>query len=284
MTTPKKFIFVLMPFEDSFTDIYSFGIKQTCIDLNAYCERVDEQIFTERILDRIYNQISKADLVIADMTSRNANVFYEVGYAHGIGKHVILLTQNSDDIPFDLKHFPHIIYNGKIKDLNTQLKNKLEHFLNSDDSQKMQNFDFGLEFIIDGQKIEEGKEIVINSGLLSTWGFSYDIKMEIFNSSNKRFDSKFKFSFEVDKQYEKLFDGLEIIKPNEDKRIFISENIKEIYPQSYKSTAFNINRMVNNDQDEISINLKLKIFTQFEVREINFKLKLMPREGQSLWT
>ena len=282
MTTPKKFVFVLMPFEDNFTDIYNYGIKQTCVNVNAYCERVDEQIFTERILDRIYNQIAKADIIIADMTSRNANVFYEVGYAHGIGKHVILLTQNSDDIPFDLKHFPHIIYSGKIKELSSQLKNKLEHFLNTENGEKIQNFDFGLEFLIDGQKIEKDSEIVLNSKLLDAWGSYYDIKLEIFNSSNKSFESKFKFSFEVDGEYEKLFSGFELIKPSAEKRLFISENVKGIYPQSFKSITFHINRLVENDEEQ-KINLKLKVFTQFEVRDINFTLKLMPKEKRTQW-
>lgn len=108
-TTPKPFCFVLMPFSEAFDDVYRLGIKDACASAGAYCERVDEQIFHERILDRVYNQIAKADLVIADMTNRNANVFYEVGYAHALGKLTILLTQNADDIPFDLKHFPHII-------------------------------------------------------------------------------------------------------------------------------------------------------------------------------
>lgn len=89
-----------MPFDGDFDDIYKLGIKQSCIDAGAYCERVDEQIFNESILDRIYNQISKANIVIADMTNRNPNVFYEVGYAHALGKTTILLTKNSDDIPF----------------------------------------------------------------------------------------------------------------------------------------------------------------------------------------
>src|ERR1035438_2210812 len=113
---PKKFVFVLMPFNKDFDDIYLYGIKQSCNDIQVYCERVDEQIFTESILDRVLNQISKADILIADMTDRNPNVFYEVGYAHGIGKKVILLTKNENDIPFDFKHFPHIIYKNKISE------------------------------------------------------------------------------------------------------------------------------------------------------------------------
>ena len=106
-----------MPFEKEFDDVYQLGIKEACKEAGAYCERVDEQLFHESILERIYNQISKADVVIADMTGRNPNVFYEAGYAHALGKKVILVTQNSEDIPFDLKHYPHIIYQGRITDI-----------------------------------------------------------------------------------------------------------------------------------------------------------------------
>ena len=57
-TKPKPFCFVLMPFAESFDDTYELGIKAACKDAGAYCERVDEQIFNERILDRVYNQMS----------------------------------------------------------------------------------------------------------------------------------------------------------------------------------------------------------------------------------
>ena len=120
-TQPKPFVFVLMPFDRSFDDIYQLGIKAACHEVGAYSERVDEQQYDGSILERVYNQISKADLLIADMTGRNPNVFYEVGYAHALGKRVILLTQRSEDIPFDLKHFPHIIYGGSITGLKDQL-------------------------------------------------------------------------------------------------------------------------------------------------------------------
>jgi hypothetical protein len=83
---PKPFVFVLIPFEPSFNDIYKFGIKGAADDVGAYAERLDEQIFQEGMLDRIFNQISKADVIVADMTGRNPNVFYEVEYAHALGK------------------------------------------------------------------------------------------------------------------------------------------------------------------------------------------------------
>lgn len=115
------FAFVLMPFAPEFDDIYKLGIKQTALELEVDAERVDEQIFTEGILERIYRQIQAADFVIADMTGQNPNVFYEVGYAHAKDKLCILLTKDTRDIPFDLKHHRHIVYGNSISKLREQL-------------------------------------------------------------------------------------------------------------------------------------------------------------------
>lgn len=125
---PKPFVFVLMPFASEFDDIYRYGIKEACEKAGTYAERVDEQMFQGSILDRIYNQIAKADIIIADMTGRNPNVFYETGYAHALGKPVILLTQNTDDIPFDLKHHHHIVYGSRIGYLAEQLEPRVRFF------------------------------------------------------------------------------------------------------------------------------------------------------------
>lgn len=81
------------------------------------------------MLDRIFNQIAKADFIIADMSKRNPNVFYEVGYAHALDKPVILITDNADDIPFDLKHRPHIIYDrNNLTGLRENLAVKVKHY------------------------------------------------------------------------------------------------------------------------------------------------------------
>lgn len=114
-----------MPFDPSFKDLYELGIKSACSDAGAYCERVDEQIYDESILQRVYNQIAKADLIVAEMTGRNPNVFYEVGYAHALGKRVILLTEKVEDIPFDLQHYPHIVHGKRIVDLKPELSKRV---------------------------------------------------------------------------------------------------------------------------------------------------------------
>lgn len=118
-----------MPFEASFNDVYQLGIKPAAENAGAYCDRIDEQTFAESILARIYKQIAKADLMVADMTGRNPNVFYEVGYAHALGRTVILLTKNTEDIPFDLKHYPHIVYRGSIAGLKEDLHKRTAHHL-----------------------------------------------------------------------------------------------------------------------------------------------------------
>ncbi|HEV7242720.1 MAG TPA: toll/interleukin-1 receptor domain-containing protein [Thermoanaerobaculia bacterium] len=127
--SPKLFAFVLMPFSPRSDIFYREVIKPTCEAAGLRCERIDEQIFQGSILERIYDQIDAADLVIADLTAKNPNVFYEVGYAHAQKKPALLLTENADDIPFDLKHYQHIVYNvdwpGGVAALQSDLLKRL---------------------------------------------------------------------------------------------------------------------------------------------------------------
>jgi nucleoside 2-deoxyribosyltransferase len=129
MTNPTNppFVFVIMQFNEAWSDHYGLGIKPACEAAGASCARVDEQIFLESILDRIYSQIARADVIVAELTDRNPNVFYETGYAHGLGKPVILLTESADDIPFDLRHYPHVVHGGSIR----TMKERLEQYLRS---------------------------------------------------------------------------------------------------------------------------------------------------------
>jgi nucleoside 2-deoxyribosyltransferase len=120
------FTFVLMPFSSEFDDIYKLGIKEAAKECNVKAERLDEQLFGEGMLDRIYRQIDVADFIIADLSDRNANVFYELGYAHAKDKTCILLTKDASDIPFDLKHKRHIVYGESITYLKKEISKNIE--------------------------------------------------------------------------------------------------------------------------------------------------------------
>jgi nucleoside 2-deoxyribosyltransferase len=122
----KPFAFVLMPFSNEFDDIYKFGIQAAAVECEVVAERVDEQIYSETMLERIYRQIDAADFIIADLTGKNPNVFYEIGYAHAKGKPCTLLTQRADDIPFDLKHHRCLVYDGKIQKLKDLLNTEIQ--------------------------------------------------------------------------------------------------------------------------------------------------------------
>jgi hypothetical protein len=115
-----------MPFDSAFDDIYKLGIKDTAKKIGVNAERLDEQMFREGMVDRIYRQIDAADIIIADLSTRNPNVFYELGYAHAKNKLCILLTNTITDIPFDLKHRRHIVYGPSILTLQTELTKNLE--------------------------------------------------------------------------------------------------------------------------------------------------------------
>ncbi len=140
MDNPKLFAFVLMPFDKAFEDIYRLGIKGAADQFDGLvAERVDDQIFREGILERIYRQIDLADIIIADMSGQNPNVFYEVGYAHAKQKLCILLTADADDIPFDLKHRRHIIYDKSIVTLRRELVRELSWARAELDKQRQSN-------------------------------------------------------------------------------------------------------------------------------------------------
>jgi hypothetical protein len=89
-------------------------------------ERVDKQSFHRHgITEKIVQQIEDADILIADMSSNNPNVLYEVGLAHAKDKLCVLLTSNPKAIPFDLKNKRHIVFRGA-KDLKEKLRKDLK--------------------------------------------------------------------------------------------------------------------------------------------------------------
>jgi hypothetical protein len=183
-TKPKPFVFVLMPFSAEFNNIYELGIKPACKEAGAYCERVDEQIFEENIVERVYNQIAKADIIVSEMTGKNPNVFYETGYAHALNKRVILLTAKAEDIPFDLKHYPHIVHNGQIKDLKRELKKRVKWSVDNPEN-SLSNVDLNLEFFINGIQLVNNPKIISPRNSRPTIANTF-LNLNIHNLSTKK--------------------------------------------------------------------------------------------------
>lgn len=111
----NNFVFVLMPFTEDWSDyIWKEEIKPIVQGIDGYhliCKRADD-LYGRDVMQDIYESILTASIIIADITNRNANVFYELGIAHSLGKEVIILAQGSEHIPFDLNRFRHCIYSN----------------------------------------------------------------------------------------------------------------------------------------------------------------------------
>jgi len=90
--------------------VYAVLIRPALESAGYLVGRADSELNQVAIMRDVVAGIERADLVVADMTGRNPNVFYELGLAHGLRKPVVLLAQSAADIPFDLGAYRTVIY------------------------------------------------------------------------------------------------------------------------------------------------------------------------------
>jgi flagellar motility protein MotE (MotC chaperone) len=107
---PHLKAFVLMPFDSEFDKIFNELIKPALEEPGYDVNRADSIFNQQNILKDIVRGIAEADLVVADLTSLNPNVFYELGIAHAMHKPTVPLTQSIEEVPFDLRSYRIIRY------------------------------------------------------------------------------------------------------------------------------------------------------------------------------
>lgn len=98
----ENLCFVLMPFKPPFDQLYREQIKPGIEASGLKCVRADDIFSPTPILEDIWTYILKSKVVIADVTGKNPNVFYEIGIAHTVGRPVIIITKDKGDVPFDI--------------------------------------------------------------------------------------------------------------------------------------------------------------------------------------
>ena len=141
----KSLVFVCMPFgkkrddcenkDIDFDQLYEYAIKpaieEDIKDFDLKAVRMDKEIFAGGIMDKIKENIEKAHFVVAVLSSKNLNVYYELGLAMGLRKNVIMVTHCIDDvIPSDLKPLRMVTYQSDAqlrKKLAEEIKYRLEH-------------------------------------------------------------------------------------------------------------------------------------------------------------
>src|SRR5579862_2801205 len=131
-TRVRKYLdscFVMMPFglwfDIYYQDIYTPAIKEAGFEP----VRADELFTTGSVVEQIWEQIQKAKVLLADLSGKNANVFYELGLAHAAKKPVVFTSSVVEDVPFDLRHLRVIIYEIREPNWSDKLKKNISDYL-----------------------------------------------------------------------------------------------------------------------------------------------------------
>ena len=122
--------FVLMEFQPPYTDIYDHLIKPTVEGEGVRCLKSDDIFSTSSVIEDIWANINKAALIIAEISSNNPNVMYELGICHTVGKNVMMITQYPDKIPFNFRHMRCYPYKNDIPgsdELKRNIKSVIKH-------------------------------------------------------------------------------------------------------------------------------------------------------------
>jgi hypothetical protein len=121
--------FVMMPFgqwmDTYYREIFVPAIKEAGLEP----VRADELFSTGSVIEQIWEQISRAKVLLADLTGKNANVFYELGLSHAANKPVVFTTGQLEDVPFDLRHLRVAVYDVRDPAWGDKLRVSLAAYL-----------------------------------------------------------------------------------------------------------------------------------------------------------
>ena len=109
---------VMMPFQPAFNDVFT-SVSTACNQLGLRCLNANQVWEESEIIQDIFSLLYRSKIVVCDFSGRNSNVFYEAGVAHTLGRAVIPIVQDVNDIPFDLRHHRHVIYTNDAQGLTS---------------------------------------------------------------------------------------------------------------------------------------------------------------------
>jgi hypothetical protein len=111
-TRPR--LFVAMQFSEPFDTLYNEVIEPKGKEAGFDVFRIDDIRRPGIIFQDIQQELAEATAVLAEISSANNNVFYELGYAHALNKPTILLARRGEDLPFDIRSYRVIFYDDTI--------------------------------------------------------------------------------------------------------------------------------------------------------------------------
>jgi hypothetical protein len=124
--------FVIMQFTEPFNSFFRHVIQPVAKAVGLEAFRASDVYKPGIILEDILHDILESEVIIAEITSGNPNVFYELGYAHALRKKTILLADRvvTAELPFDIRGYRVIFYENTIKGKPEVEKELEEHLRN----------------------------------------------------------------------------------------------------------------------------------------------------------
>jgi hypothetical protein len=118
--------FVAMSFDSSLVSVYSNAIEPAIRASGYIAYRIDREKHVERIDVKVMAEIRESRFLVADVTQQKAGVYYEAGFAQGLGLPVIWCVREDDlkNIHFDTKQYNHIVWKDE-----AHLRAELESFV-----------------------------------------------------------------------------------------------------------------------------------------------------------
>jgi len=232
--------FVIMPFGSFFDSYYNDIYKKAIENVGLISKRADDLYRSSTIVQDIWNYTKEAKLILADLTGKNPNVFYELGLAHALAKPAILITNTIEDVPFDLRALRVLTFDKNHPNWGNILQKKIESSLKETLESPISSV---LPTFIDTQDLEKRKITISEKDFIELKQDFELLKTQIRQTSRTRTineitpeeaERKIKRYLSLDYPISRIIRKLEPLGPPEE---WILDKIKEI--QSNEINLFN---------------------------------------------
>ena len=106
---PKQ-VFIGCPFKQAYFNLVEYVIKPVCNEFNYTTWIANEQFKNIDIMCKVCGGIQSSSMAIIDITNWNANVLFELGLLYGLGKSVLIIKNDNDEAPIDLRGIEYVQY------------------------------------------------------------------------------------------------------------------------------------------------------------------------------
>lgn len=126
--------FVAMAFNEDMREVYDSTMSEAILDAGYKPHLVNEKEYNDKIDDEIIRQIRRSRFILADFTGQRQNVYYEVGFAKGLGLEVFWTCRNDEiekgEVKFDTRQYNFITWeNEKLSEFKDNITKRIEAVL-----------------------------------------------------------------------------------------------------------------------------------------------------------